>query len=133
MVWQLLAKPLLGVVADGVKGFVETKKAKQELKLTTIKATQKLKEDQIAGKVAWEQSAVDQMKGSWKDELILICLLVPAVAVFIPGWTPHIKAGFEALHSLPDYYKHLLYIACSASFGIKGAKGAMGLITKKKG
>ena len=35
--WQLLAKPLLGVVADGVKGFVETKKAKQELKLTTIK------------------------------------------------------------------------------------------------
>ena len=130
--WQLLAKPLLGVVADGVKGFVETKKAKQELKLTTIKATQKLKEDQIAGKVAWEQSAVDQMKGSWKDELILICLLVPAVAVFIPGWTPHIKAGFEALHSLPDYYKHLLYIACSASFGIKGAKGAMGLITKKK-
>ena len=54
MVWQLLAKPLLGVVADGVKGFVETKKAKQELKLTEIKATQKLKEDQIAGKVAWE-------------------------------------------------------------------------------
>ena len=34
MVWQLLAKPLLGVVADGVKGFVETKKAKAELKLT---------------------------------------------------------------------------------------------------
>jgi hypothetical protein len=77
--WQLLAKPLLGVVADGVKGFVETKKAKQELKLTTIKATQKLKEDQIAGKVAWEQSAVDQMKGSWKDEVALIVLLLPAV------------------------------------------------------
>jgi|TARA_R100000231_G_scaffold19486_1_gene19338 hypothetical protein len=132
MVWQLLAKPLLGVVADGVKGFVETKKAKAELKVTEIKAQTKLKEDQIAGKIAWEASAVDQMKGSWKDELILICLLVPAVAVFIPGWTPHIKAGFEALHSLPDYYKHLLYIACSASFGIKGAKGAMGLITKKK-
>jgi len=72
------------------------------------------------------------MKGSWKDEVILLALLVPAVLVFIPGWTPHIKAGFEALHSLPDYYKHLLYIACSASFGIKGAKGAMGLITKKK-
>ena len=61
--WQLLAKPLLGVVADGVKGFVETKKAKQELKLTTIKATQKLKEDQIAGKVAWEQSAVMKKGG----------------------------------------------------------------------
>ena len=129
---SLLIKPLLGVVADGVKGFVETKKAKQELKVTEIRATKALKEQQIAGKISWEASAVDQMKGSWKDELILICLLAPATLVFFPGMTPHIKAGFEALHSLPDYYKHLLYIACSASFGIKGAKGAMGLITKKK-
>ena len=36
-----------------------------------------------------------------------------------------------ALQQLPDYYKHLLYIACSASFGIKAGKGAMGLIKKK--
>jgi hypothetical protein len=129
---SLLAGPVAGMIKDAVTGFVETKKAKSELKLTEIKAQKSLKEQQIAGKISWEATAVDQMKGSWKDELILICLLVPAVAVFIPGWTPHIKAGFEALHSLPDYYKHLLYIACSASFGIKGAKGAMGLITKKK-
>ncbi len=131
MVWQLLAKPLLGVVADGVKGFVETKKAKAELKVTEVKAATKLKQDQIAGKVAWEASAVDQMKGSWKDELILICLLAPATLVFFPGMTQHIHNGFIALQSLPDYYKHLLYIACSASFGIKGAKGAVGLFKKK--
>ncbi len=129
---NFLVGPIANMVGDAVKGFVETKKAKADLKLTEIKAQKTLKEQQIAGKISWEATAVDQMKGSWKDELILICLLVPAVAVFIPGWTPHIKAGFEALHSLPDYYKHLLYIACSASFGIKGAKGAMGLITKKK-
>ena len=129
---NFLVGPVANMVTDAVKGFVETKKAKADLKLTEIKAQKSLKEQQIAGKISREATAVDQMKGSWKDELILICLLVPAVAVFIPGWTPHIKAGFEALHSLPDYYKHLLYIACSASFGIKGAKGAMGLITKKK-
>ena len=129
---NFLVGPIANMVGDAVKGFVETKKAKADLKLTEIKAQKSLKEQQIAGKISWEATAVDQMKGSWKDELILICLLVPAVAVFIPGWTPHIKAGFVALHSLPDYYKHLLYIACSASFGIKGAKGAMGLITKKK-
>ena len=129
---NFLVGPIANMVTDAVKGFVETKKAKADLALTEIKAQKSLKEQQIAGKISWEATAVDQMKGSWKDELILICLLVPAVAFFIPGWTPHIKAGFEALHSLPDYYKHLLYIACSASFGIKGAKGAMGLITKKK-
>ena len=130
MVWQLLAKPLLGVVADGVKGFVDTKKAKAEVKLTEIKATQKLKEDQIAGKVSWEQSAVDQMKGSWKDEVSLIVLLLPAVLVFTP-LQDHVHKGFLALQDLPSYYHNLLYIAISASFGIKAGSSAIGLFKKK--
>ena len=46
--WQLLAKSLLGVVADGVKGFVATKKMKGELKLTEIKAAKKLEEEKKA-------------------------------------------------------------------------------------
>jgi len=129
---QLLLKPLIGVASNAVSGFIETKKLKQEAKVTEIKAKTVLRQKQIAGEVSWEASAVDQMKGSWKDELILICLLAPAVAVFFPGMTHHIEAGFIALQQLPDYYKHLLYLACSASFGIKGAKGAVGLFTKKK-
>ena len=129
--FNLLVGPLTSIIGDTVKGFVATKKAKSELKLTEIQAQKSLKEQQIAGKVAWEASAVDQMKGSWKDELILICLLAPATLVFFPGMTEHIHKGFIALQSLPDYYKHLLYIACSASFGIKGAKGAVGLFKKK--
>ena len=128
---QLLLKPLIGVASNAVSGFIETKKLKQEAKVTEIKAKTVLRQKQIAGEVSWEASAVDQMKGSWKDELILICLLAPAVAVFFPGMTEHIHKGFIALQSLPDYYKHLLYIACSASFGIKGAKGAVGLFKKK--
>ena len=128
---QLLLKTLIGVASNAVSVFIETKKLKQEAKVTKIKADTKLLQDQIAGKVAWEASAVDQMKGSWKDELILICLLAPATLVFFPGMTEHIHKGFIALQSLPDYYKHLLYIACTASFGIKGAKGAVGLFKKK--
>jgi len=71
---NLLLKPLLGVASQAVTGFVETKKAKAESKLVEIKAKTALREKQIAGEVSWEASAVDQMKGSWKDELILICL-----------------------------------------------------------
>ena len=131
MVWQLLAKPLLGVVADGVKGFVETKKAKAELKVTEVKAATKLKQDQIAGKVAWEASAVDQMKGSWKDEFVLLALMIPAILVFIPGMTEHVERGFEALHKLPEYYRHLLYLSCSVSMGVRMAPGVKGLFKKK--
>ena len=129
---QLLLKPLLGVAGQAVSGFIETKKAKAENKLVEINAKPKLKEQQIAGEVSWEASAVDQMKGSWKDELILICLLLPAVLVFVPGMTEHVERGFVALQQLPDYYKHLLYIACSASFGIKGVGSAVKFFNKKK-
>lgn len=120
---------LLGVASQAVKGFVETKKAKAELAVTEIKAATKLKEDQIAGKVSWEASAVDQMKGSWKDEVSLVVLLLPAVLVFTP-WQEHIHKGFVALQDLPSYYHNLLYIAISASFGIKGAQGAAKLFKK---
>jgi len=131
-VLQLLLKPLLGVAGQAVSGFLETKKAKAVAKLTEIKAVTALKEQQIAGQVSWEASAVDQMKGSWKDELILICLLAPAVLVFVTGMTEHVERGFVALQQLPDYYKHLLYIACSASFGIKGVGSAVKFFNKKK-
>jgi len=127
---NLLLGPVANIVSSSVQGFLDTKKAKQELKLTEIKATTKLKEDQIAGKVAWEQSAVDQMKGSWKDEVSLIVLLLPAVLVFTP-FQDHIHKGFLALQDLPSYYHNLLYIAISASFGIKAGAGAINMFKKK--
>ena len=129
--WGLLLKPLLGVAGDAVKGIIATKKEKAKAKITEIKAITALKEQQIAGKVSWEASAVDQMKGSWKDELILICLLAPAVLVFVPGMTEHVERGFEALHKLPEYYKHLLYLSCSVSMGVRMAPGVKGLFKKK--
>jgi|TARA_R110001583_G_scaffold86373_3_gene225705 hypothetical protein len=127
---QLLLKPLIGVASNAVSGFIETKKLKQEAKVTKIKADTKLMQDQIAGKVAWEQSAVDQMKGSWKDELSLIVLLLPAVLIFTP-FQEHIHRGFVALQDLPSYYHNLLYIAISASFGMKAGTSAVNMFKKK--
>ena len=42
--WQLLAKPLLGVAVDGIKGFVETRKLNGEVKIAKIKAEKKLRD-----------------------------------------------------------------------------------------
>ena len=128
---NLLIKPLLGVAGDMVKGEIETKKAKAESKLTEIKAATALKEQQIAGKVSWEASAVDQMKGSWKDELSLVVLLAPAVLVFIPGCQEYVRSGFIALQELPSYYQNLLYIAISSSFGMKAGQSAFKMFKKK--
>ena len=56
---NFLVGPIANMVGDAVKGFVETKKAKADLALTEIKAQNSLKEQQIAGKISWEASAVD--------------------------------------------------------------------------
>ena len=89
MVWQLLAKPLLGVATDAVRGFVETKKLKGEVKIAQIQAEKKRNEDIAAGKIKWEQTAVEQMKGSWKDEFVLLALMIPAICAFLPFMQPH--------------------------------------------
>jgi len=130
--WQLLAKPLLGVVTDSVKGFVQTKKLKSEVKIAQIEAEKKRNLDIAAGKIQWEQSAVDQMKGSWKDEFVLLALMVPAICAFLPFMQPHIARGFQILETLPEYYTHLLYLACSVSLGVRAAPGIKGMISKKK-
>ena len=130
--WQLLAKPLLGVVTDSVKGFVQTKKLKSEVKIAQIEAEKKRNEDIATGKIKWEQSAVDQMKGSWKDEFVLLALMVPAICAFLPCMQPHIERGFQILETLPEYYTHLLYLACSVSLGVRAAPGIKGMISKKK-
>ena len=131
MVWQLLAQPLLGVVADGVKGFVETRKLKGEVKIAQIQAEKKKNEDIANGKIKWEQSAVDQMKGSWKDEFVLLALMIPAICAFLPFMQPHIERGFEILSGLPEYYRHLLYLACSVSLGVRAGPAALNMFRKK--
>ena len=128
---NLLLGPVANIVSSSVQGFIETKKAKQELKLTEIKATTKLKEDQIAGKVKWEQTAVEQMKGSWKDEFVLLALMIPAICAFLPFMQPHIERGFEILSGLPEYYRHLLYLACSVSLGVRAGPAALNMFKKK--
>ena len=43
----------------------------------------------------------------------------------------YVKEGFEVLATLPDWYQYLLYIAISASFGIKGVGQAAKMLRKK--
>ena len=130
--FNMLIGPIANMVGDTVKGFVETKKAKADLALTEIKAQKSLKEQQIAGKVKWEASAVDQMKGSWKDAFVLLALMVPAICSFLLFMQPQIERGFQILETLPEYYTHLLYLACSVSLGVRAAPGIKGMISKNK-
>ena len=130
---QLLLKPLLGVAGQAVSGFLETKKAKAVAKLTEIKAVTALKEQQIAGKVSWEASAVDQMKGSWKDEFWTIIFGGILVSCFLPWTQMYVKEGFIFLEeSTPSWFATCLYVCIGSSFGYRFGKAGLAHMKNKK-
>ena len=123
---QMLIKPLLGVAGDVIKGFVDTKKAKAEQKLTKIKAETEIINKQLQGEIDWDVEAIKGSKESWKDEYLTILFSIPLLLCFLPFTVEYVERGFEALAMTPDWYKYTLGVIVSASFGIKGASKFIG-------
>lgn len=123
---NLLIGPIVDIVGTSVKGFVDTKKAKAEQKITEIKAKTSLMEKQIKGEVDWDIEAIKNTKGSWKDEYLTILFSIPLLLCFLPWTVGYVEDGFAALSKTPDWYKYTLGVIVSASFGIKGASRFFG-------
>jgi len=123
---QMLIKPLLGVAGDVIKGFVDTKKAKAEQKLTKIKAETEIINKQLQGEIDWDVEAIKGSKESWKDEYLTILFSIPLLLCFLPFTVEYVERGFEALSRTPDWYKYVLGVIVSASFGIRGASKFFG-------
>ena len=119
-----MLKLLIGPIADLAGGFLKNKaeqsKAKHEAKMNVIQ-----------NDAHWEAKMADASSNSLKDEFFSVILSLPllfigyAVAVDDPTIIARVQAGFAALNELPDWYQYLLFIAVSASFGIKGADKIM--------
>jgi|TARA_R100000951_G_scaffold12738_1_gene10214 hypothetical protein len=126
---------LIGPIANLAGTWFENKLAKTKAdgkaKVAEAKARATVAEKVAAGEVAWEGKMADATVDSWKDEFALIVLLLPAILVFIPSMTEYVRVGFEVLNTLPEWYQYLLFIAISASFGIKGAGQAAKMLRKK--
>ena len=119
---NLLVGPLVDVIGSSVKGFVDTKKAKAEHKITEIKAKTSLMEKQIKGEVDWDLEAIKNTQGSWKDEWLTLLFSVPLILSFCgSGGRKIISEGFEALSQMPEWYQYSLGVIVAASFGIRGA------------
>ena len=123
--------PIANLASSWMDSKVEKVKADGQVKVAQAKAKAVVAEKVASGEVAWEKSMADATDGSWKDEFALGVLLAPAILVFIPSMTEHVRSGFEVLNTLPSWYQYLLFIAVSSSFGIKGVGQAMKLMGKK--
>lgn len=122
---NLLIGPAVDLAKDFIKGKADEKKAIQERKINAIQ-----------NDADWEAKMADATSNSWKDEFWSIILALPIVAVAYSvaiddvSIIERVNEGFAALNGLPEWYQYLLFIAVSASFGLKSADKLMGL---KKG
>ena len=98
------------------------KQAKHEAKMNVIQ-----------NDADWETKMADASGNSWKDEFWTIVLSVPifmvGYAIVVDDMTVihRVEQAFDALNGLPEWYQYLLFVAISASFGIKGASKLMGM------
>jgi len=122
----MLLGPALELGKEFIKGKADEKKAIQQRKINAIQ-----------NDADWEKSMASATDKSWKDEFWSIILALPIIAVAYgaamdnPAIIERLTAAFDTLNSLPEWYQYLLFIAVSASFGLKSADKIMGL--KKKG
>lgn len=122
---QMLLGPAMELGKEFLQGKAEEKKAIQNRKI-----------NQINNDADWEAKMADATKDSWKDEFWSIVLALPIIAVMYsvavddPAVIDRVKQGFEALDTLPEWFSYCLFIAISASFGLKSADKIMSM---KKG
>ena len=128
---QALIGPIANLAGTWFQNKVEKTKAEGMAKVAEAKARATVAEKVAAGEVEWEGKMAQASDNSWKDEFALVVLLAPAILVFIPGMTEYVRNGFEVLNTLPEWYQYLLFIAISASFGIKGVGQAAKMLRKK--
>jgi|SRR6056297_2988580 len=124
---NMLIGPAVELAKDFVKGKAEEKKAIQQRKINAIQ-----------NEADWEARMADSTKSSWKDEFFSVILAMPLIAVAYsvamddPAIIDRVNEAFAALNTLPEWYQYLLFIAVSASFGLKSADKIMAMKKGKK-
>lgn len=122
---QMLLGPAMELGKEFIQGKAEEKKAIQQRKIS-----------QINNDADWESKMADSTKNSIKDEWFAFILSAPLIAVAYsvamddPQIIERMNEAFAALNQLPDWYQYLLFIAVTASFGVKGADKLMSMRKK---
>ena len=100
------------------------------------KATHYRKMKEIQNGADWENKMADATQNSWKDEFWTIILALPLIAISFgvitdsPEVIERVRLGFQVLSELDDWYQYLLFLAISASVGLRSADKLMALRKK---
>ena len=105
---QNFIAPIASLIGGWLKNKAEEKQAIHQRKLEVIK-----------NESSWDNIQATNSGASFKDEWFVLLFSIPLILAFIPDAVPHVKAGFDVLESMPDWYKGFLGAAVAASFGLR--------------
>ena len=108
--------PFIGPLISGITGFF---KDKAKLKQAKVEGQIAITQQASKNIADWELLHAKGSQSSWKDEYVLIIFSIPTIMVFIPWLAPYATAGFETLHTLPEWYTYTFITIALASYGIK--------------
>ena len=67
-----------------------------------------------------DKIAMQNMKSSLKDELVLIIFLMPLVLAFIPSMAVHVERGFKVISEMPQWYVAIIIGMVVVIYGMRG-------------
>ncbi len=123
--WTTIVGTLLSKVAPKVADYyMKKQELKQEVELEVLRGKRAYEEaksrraSESEGRDhEWEIESI--RNSGWKDELVILVLSAPLVAVFVPGLEVYVARGFEHLSTTPDWYRWLIVMIYAATFGIR--------------
>ena len=121
--------PILGIVASAVggifKSWMEVKKVKAEGKISIASAKVQAKVKKIEQQGQMDVQSVNDMRFSWKDELLCLWFVAALTACFLPWTQPYMKEGFTFMAGNTPYWFEWSFIGIvAATFGLRTWMGA---------
>ena len=117
-----------GAIVGGISNYFNTK---QEIKKVKVEAEKKVIVAEAEAKITrmmreseqdfgLDKLSVQDMRTSWKDELVLLIFLIPLVLSFVPEYQHYVEEGFKALEKAPDWYMAILIGMIVVIYGMRG-------------
>lgn len=130
MWWESIVGGITGIVEAGVTKvgdyFIEGQRQAAEKQRRADEYAEAVHQRKVelikqglAADANWEQAFAEQAASSWKDEYTLIVFTIPYIMCFIPGLSPYVDMGFEAIARTPMWYQGIVGSLVLATVGIR--------------
>ncbi len=106
-----------GYFTEGQKIKAAQKERQDELK--NMELTTKLESIRNGQMADISQDTSATTNAGWMDDISFYLFLLPVPLSFFPSMVPHIRAGFEVLESMPQYYQVALGLMLVSVWGYR--------------